>query len=53
MENRSFALTKPIFMLKQTLQRYNLLLKAVFLCLVIGLLYRQIFGRGDIVALWA
>jgi uncharacterized membrane protein YbhN (UPF0104 family) len=53
MEIRNFAYTKPIFMLRQTLQRYNVLLKAIFLCLVIGLLYRQIFGRNDIAQLWA
>jgi uncharacterized membrane protein YbhN (UPF0104 family) len=40
-------------MLRKTIQRWNFLLKAIFLCLVIGLLYREITGRSDLPELWA
>jgi uncharacterized membrane protein YbhN (UPF0104 family) len=40
-------------MIRRALQRWNFVIKALFLCLVIGMLYREVVGREDLPELWA
>ena len=39
-------------MLRKTLRQWNIVIKTLFFCLVVGLLYREIVGRDDLPQLW-